>query len=68
MNKLILIFAVVFLSLILTGCEEQQGPAERAGESIDQTMEDSGDVMENAADDAEDSIEDMGDELEDATD
>ena len=68
MNKLILIFAVVFLSLILTGCEEQQGPAERAGESIDQTMEDTGDVMENAADDAEDSIEDIGDELEDATD
>lgn len=68
MNKLILIFAVVFLSLILTGCEEQQGPAERAGESIDQSMEDTGDVMENAADDAEDSIEDMGDEIEDATD
>ncbi len=68
MNKLILIFAVVFLSLILTGCEEQQGPAERAGESIDQTMEDTGDVMENAADDAEDGIGGIGDELEDATD
>jgi predicted small secreted protein len=68
MNKLILIFSLVFLSFILTGCEEQQGPAERAGKSIDKTMEDIRDAMQDAADDAEASIEDIGDELEDATD
>ena len=52
MNKLILIFSLVFLSVILTGCEEQQGPAERAGKSIDKTMEGIGGAMQDAADDA----------------
>lgn len=68
MNKSILILSLVLLSFIITGCEQQQGPAERAGESIDQTLQDTGDAMDDASDDVKDSIEDMGDEVEDATD
>lgn len=43
------------LSGITLGCEK--GPAEKAGERID-----------DAADDVEDAVEDAGDEIEDATD
>ncbi|GJL73618.1 MAG: hypothetical protein NMNS01_28170 [Nitrosomonas sp.] len=68
MNKLILILSLVLLSFIIAGCEEQQGPAERAGESIDQSMQDAGDAMDAASEDIKDNIEDMGDEVEDATD
>ena len=45
-------FAVLFLSLflflpILNGCE-QDGPAEQAGEAIDEAVEDAGDAVEDA--------------------
>ncbi len=43
------LFAIVFLSaaLALMGCENE-GPAEKAGEKIDQTAEKAGDKMEDA--------------------
>jgi hypothetical protein len=37
----------------LTGCEEQ-GPAERAGETIDEAAEDVGDALEEAGEDIRD--------------
>ena len=36
----------------LTGCE-QEGPAERAGERMDEAVEEAGDAVEEAADDLE---------------
>tara|TARA_R110002073_G_scaffold67043_4_gene167141 strand:- start:4270 stop:4479 length:210 start_codon:yes stop_codon:yes gene_type:complete len=42
--------------LTLTGCE-QQGPAEEAGENVDDAMEAAGDSMEDAADDIEDATD-----------
>ncbi|WP_197054402.1 hypothetical protein [Nitrosococcus oceani] len=54
--KLVIIALLLSGSAWLSGCE-QEGPAERAGENIDQTMEDAGDRMEDA-----------GDRMEDATD
>ncbi|ADJ29389.1 hypothetical protein [Nitrosococcus watsonii] len=54
--KLVIIALLLAGSAWLSGCE-QEGPAERAGENIDQTMEDAGDRMEDA-----------GDRMEDATD
>lgn len=45
-----LVFFMVFAGGgFLTGCEDQ-GPAEEAGESIDDTVEDAGDEMEDATD------------------
>ncbi|GJL48787.1 hypothetical protein [Candidatus Nitrospira salsa] len=49
---------VLFLSLTLllpalNGCE-QQGPAERAGESVDEATEDAGEAIEEAGEDMED--------------
>ena len=40
----------------LTGCEEK-GPMEKAGESIDEAVDDAGDAVEDAADDVEDATD-----------
>lgn len=40
----------------LAGCEDQ-GPAEEAGEQIDETAEETGDAMDDAADDVEESLD-----------
>lgn len=41
---------------MLAGCEEQ-GPAEEAGEEIDEAAEEAGDEMEEAADEVEDEVD-----------
>lgn len=51
-----LLLALGGFSLALTGCE-QQGPAERAGENIDDAVEDAGDRMEDAGDRIEDAFD-----------
>ncbi len=45
------LFAILFLSvaLVLIGCDNQ-GPAEKTGQKIDQTAEEAGDRMGNATD------------------
>lgn len=59
-NKLLHILFALLLALsvgVLAGCEDQ-GPAEEAGENIDEAMEEAGEEMEEAADEAEDEIDD----------
>lgn len=36
--------------LVLTGCEEQEGPAERAGEAVDEAVEDTKRAVDDATD------------------
>jgi predicted small secreted protein len=43
--SLLLAPAIVGASLMLTGCETQQGPAEKAGEAIDEAAEDAQDSL-----------------------
>jgi hypothetical protein len=65
MNKLVnskltrALLALMFaMSLaMLTGCEDQ-GPAEEAGENIDEAVEEAGDNMEEAAEEVEDEVDD----------
>lgn len=59
-NKFFSILFALLLALsagMLAGCE-QQGPAEEAGENIDEAMEEAGDKMEEAGDEAEDEVDD----------
>jgi len=59
-NKMFNILAALLLALsvgVLAGCEDQ-GPAEEAGENIDETMEEAGDEMEEAAEEVEDEVDD----------
>ncbi|MGD8176006.1 hypothetical protein [Marinimicrobium sp. ARAG 43.8] len=48
------IFLVLSGGAFLTACD--QGPAEEAGENIDDAADDAGDAMEDAADEVEDSM------------
>lgn len=59
-NKILNILFALLLALsvgVLAGCEDQ-GPAEEAGENIDEAVEDAADEMEDAADEVEDDIDD----------
>lgn len=67
MTKLFTGLGAVLMVLALAACQEK-GPAEKAGEKIDNAMENAGDKIEDATDKAGEKMEDMGDKVEDATD
>ncbi|WP_438969672.1 hypothetical protein [Methylophaga sp.] len=54
-RALMLMFAISSFGL-LAACDND-GPAEEAGEQIDETIEEAGDTMEDAADEAEDAMD-----------
>ena len=62
--------STVFATLIIIGLAacEKQGPAEKAGEKIDNAAEKMGDKIEDATDKAGDKLEEAGDKIEDKTD
>lgn len=61
-----LLLVMLMLAFGLVACN-QDGPAENAGEKIDNAAENFGDTMEDATDDAGDTLENAGDEMEEAT-
>ncbi len=54
------------LAFTLFACE-QQGPAEKAGENIDEAVDNVGDAAEDAAEAVGDKVEEAGDAVKDAT-
>jgi len=65
---------VLMLSFALAACEKE-GPAEKAGAKIDETVEqmsdssdDLADEVDEAMDAAQEKVEEAGDEVEEATD
>lgn len=63
-----LIALMMALGLTLAGCSDDQGPAEEAGEQVDETMEETGDEVEEATDEMGGEAEEAGDEVEEETD
>ena len=63
-----LIASGVLLSALamMVGCE-QQGPAERAGEKIDEAVEDGKNDVEDAVEKAGEALENAGDEIREKT-
>jgi hypothetical protein len=71
-------FRILFLALVLGltgvalyGCPQNDagdGPAEQAGEKIDDAVDNTGDAIQDAGDKAGDAIEDAGDKVDDAVD
>lgn len=61
MTEKLMIPMMVALAFLATGCE-QDGPAERAGEAVDEAAEN----IQDAGRDIGDEIEDAADEVEDA--
>lgn len=65
------LFALLFAlggGAVLTGCEEEQGPAEEAGEEIDEAVEEAEEEIDEAAEEAGDAVEEAADEVEEETD
>jgi hyperosmotically inducible protein len=69
MNTYKLGFTTLLLATLLglAACQEK-GPAEKAGENIDNAVESMGDKIEDATDNAGDALEEAGDKIEDKTD
>lgn len=63
--------AILTISVLLLaaggGCERDQGPAEQAGEKIDQTVEETGQQLEQAREQAGQKLEEAGDRLRQET-
>ena len=64
--KLSIATLALLFAVGLTACEK--GPAEKAGERMDNAAETAGDKIENATDNASDKVEEAGDKIEDKTD
>lgn len=67
LKKISLAFFATMIVIGLAACEKQ-GPAERAGEKMDNAAEKMGDKIESATDKAGGKLEDAGDKIEDKTD
>ncbi|MEJ2256279.1 MAG: hypothetical protein P8X98_04635 [Woeseiaceae bacterium] len=70
MRKASKLALIVFAAAFAVACEDK-GPAEKAGEKIDEAMseakdkaEEAGDAVKDAADDAGDAIEEAADDVE----
>ncbi len=59
MGKPIVLSGVLaaFLTMGTLGCEEQKGPAESAGQKIDEKMQGAGEAMKDAGEKAKDAAE-----------
>jgi hypothetical protein len=66
--KIISIFLVSFLAFFATACDSNDGPMEKAGERVDEAVDESKDTLEKVGENGKSVIEDMGDKVEDATD
>ncbi|UYG08099.1 hypothetical protein [Halomonas sp. M4R1S46] len=55
------------MSLGLAACEDE-GPAEQAGENVDEAMDETGENVDEAMDEAGESVEEMGENVEEAAD
>lgn len=56
-KKLCLVLIAGLFMFGLSGCPEQDGPAERTGEKIDEAGEKAGEAMEEAGDEIEDAAD-----------
>jgi hypothetical protein len=61
------LFPIAVLLVMLGGCEKQ-GPAEQAGENLDEAVDEMQEKAEDAGDKAKEKMEQAGDEIEEATD
>jgi hypothetical protein len=67
LNKTPLWLFIVMSVIALAGCEKE-GPAEQAGEQIDETMESIQQDAEDAGEMVQEKVEEAGDQVEEATD
>jgi predicted small secreted protein len=64
-KQLITSLLAIFFAFALAACD---GPAEDAGEDVDEAMENTEDTMEETMENTEETIEETGDAIEEQTD
>ncbi len=63
-NHLSILLGALFAgSLLLAGCQDP-GPAEEAGQEIDDAVEEAQDAFEDLGDDAEEALEELEEEID----
>ena len=60
--------ATLLLSAPVIGCTQHKGPAQRAGEKVDNAVEETGDAAKKAGNKVGGAAKKAGDKIEDATD
>jgi len=75
MKKLTLAALIMFMTLGLAACSQDdeesmdmEEAAEQAGDSVEEAADETGDAMEEGAEETQDAAEDLGDEAEEETD
>jgi ElaB/YqjD/DUF883 family membrane-anchored ribosome-binding protein len=64
-SKILSVLLIVLLIAAFVSCE-QEGPAEKAGKKIDETMEKAGDKMEEAGEAVQEKTEEMKEKAKEA--
>jgi hypothetical protein len=66
LKKIILVFFSCMIIVSFTACKKE-GPAERAGEKIDEAVEKAGEKTKDAVEKAGDKIEEAGEKVKEST-
>jgi hyperosmotically inducible protein len=66
LKNIILVFFSIMIIVSLTACKKE-GPAERAGRKIDETVEKTGDKIKESTEKAGHKIEETGDKVKEST-
>ena len=53
-RPILTLLAFLFVGLGIAGCDMSEGPAEKAGENIDNAVDETGDAMEDAGETIQD--------------
>jgi hypothetical protein len=67
LRRLIPLALSVAAFTLVAGCESE-GPAEQAGERVDEAVESASEALEEAGEQMEDKLEEAGDKVEEKTD
>lgn len=57
-NAAVAVLAMGMMAVALIGCQKQEGPAERAGKEVDQTINKAGEQIEKAGEKIQNAAED----------
>lgn len=68
MKKFAYIMFLVGMAFATISCDRNKGPAEKAGEKVDQVIEDTSDSVKEAIEDASDKVEEAAEEVKDEVD
>jgi hyperosmotically inducible periplasmic protein len=66
LKKIIMVFFSCMIIVSFTACKKE-GPAERAGKKVDETVEKAGEKIKESAEKAGDKIEKAGEKVKEAT-